>query len=112
MKQPKPSYSTLDLCARAAEMVKQAGFIHHKTSMKTEACYYRWPDRSDLLRIATHSKGGNLMLGKIVSRITFNGCCYDQPGMMKIADQKVESTVAAAIGRYFMVSSRKQDDQA
>ena len=105
MKQPKPSYSTLDLCACAAEMVKQAGFVHHKTSMKTEACYYRWPDRGDLLRIATHAKGGDPAQGKIVSRITFNGGLYEPPGMMKIADQKVESTVASAIGRYFLASA-------
>ncbi len=102
----KPTQNTLDLCDRAATMLRAAGFIFVNVSMKTEACYYRWPDRPHLLRIAAHRlKNPPIGLGPVVSKITFNGTHVDRPGMMKIADPKVDAVVEQAIGRYFLRSA-------
>ena len=114
MKTNKPLQSTLELCDRAAEMIKSAGFILDSVSMKTETCYYRLPDRSQLLRISNHSYRRNRNLGfdNVVAKITFSGCHLDPFGKMKILDSKMESMVAGAIGRYFLNSSpeRKEKD--
>lgn len=108
MSKAKTQQRTLDLCNRAAEMVKDAGFVLHTVSRTTEACYYKWPDREHLLRIAAHSKRSappGIRVEMVVGKITFNGCCHDDPGKMKISDSKVEQMVATAIGYYFMRSA-------
>jgi len=104
----KNNIDTLELCARAGEILKRVGFVHHQTSMTTPAVYYRWPDRQHLLRVAEHSgkktrKNGGLGVGG--SSVTFNGTHLDPPGKMNIREEKIESTISAAIGRYFMKSA-------
>ena len=91
-------------------MLKKVGFVHHQTSMKTEASYYRWPDRPQLIRVATH--GGRqsrnafpMARENVIAKITFRGTHVDPPGMMNISDEKVERVVALAIGQYFLKSS-------
>ncbi len=102
----KPTQDTLDLCERATTMLRAAGFVLSCVSQKTEACYYRWPDRHHLIRIAAHRYRGPVAgLGQVVSKITFNGTHHDPPGLMKISDEKVGTIVEQAIGQYFLRSA-------
>ena len=105
MGKPKQTLTTLECCDRASALLKEAGFVLENQSMRTEACYYRWPDRVDLIRIATHkSKRSMIGLGNVVSRITFNGNRNDQPGEIRICDEAIENRVMWAIGKYFLKS--------
>ena len=102
--------STLELCDRASQLLKKVGFILDYTSMKTEACYYRYPEKWGLIRVAAHKvRAQPVGLGPIVAKITFNVNIHDTPGMMRIADEKFQNTVAVVIGRYFIATSK--DDQ-
>lgn len=101
----KPRQCTLELCQRAAQMLRDAGFEHAYTSMKTEAVYYRLPGYYGLLRVAAHSKDKtNQIHGfePIAARVTFNGGGTQPPGTLLISDEKVETVVAQAIGFYMM----------
>jgi len=105
----KPSYSTLELCDKAATMVKDAGFVLFEASRGSEVCYYRWPDRPQLLRISCHSRK-KMPIGirnDVVAKITFSGNCGDTPGRMRLANGKFEGMVAQAIGRYFLKSKER-----
>lgn len=107
------NYCTLALCQEAGEMLKRAGFVHHQTSMKTEAVYYKWPGRQEKIRVAEHARktsGSNR--NNIVAKITFRGTHMDPPGMMNISDEKFEKVVAMAIGQYFLRSSVDIDIRA
>lgn len=90
----------LEACNLAADMIKAAGFEFRYASFRSEACYYGWPERTTLLRIAAHShdKGVN-GLGKIVSRLTLNS----QSIKFKSPDT-MERIIALAIGHYFLRS--------
>ena len=88
----------LELCAEAAKLLKQSGFVLHWASMKSEACYYRFAERGALLRVSTH-KGGDGPIGiglPVVSNVTF---CDP-----RFRTHHMETTMAAAIGRYMMKS--------
>ena len=101
-------FDTLDLCDRAAVLLKDAGFVHYQTSMKTEACYYRWPDRPHLLRLASHSGGKTRNgLGPVAAKLTFTGNVHSRPGTMRLAHEKFEQMVALAVGQYFIKSARQ-----
>ena len=103
----KPVQDTADLCNRAADMLRGAGFVLHTASRKTEACYYHLPGRNELLRVATHTSNGRTMgLGKVVSKITFGNDASERPGTLRISNEKVESLVAGAIGRYMIQSAK------
>jgi hypothetical protein len=87
----------------AVERLKNAGFVHHYTSMKSEACYYRLPDRNCLIRIAMHSSrppkrmhSGSL---PTVARITFS------EGYSAKSWDTVDGQIFKAVGRYFMYKS-------
>jgi hypothetical protein len=103
---PKPLRCTLELCALAGQMLREAGFVLHTASRKSTATYYRWPGRSDQLRVADHAKDKKPNgLERVVARVTFSGAHAANPGYMRISDDKVEQMVAQAIGRYFMRST-------
>jgi hypothetical protein len=96
-------YDTLELCARAGEILKRVGFVHHQTSLKTEAAYYKWPGRRELLRIAAHSRKKPCFgLDPVAAKITFSGNCLDPPGNIRMANGVFERMLAGAIGRYFL----------
>lgn len=102
MRDVKPVRDTLELCGIATAMLKGAGFVLHCASRRSEACYYKWPGREELLRVAARSKDEVDGLGNVVARITFDGTCLTGPGLMRISDDKIEQVVAAGIGRYFL----------
>lgn len=114
MKQPKTSHNTLALCDRAAAMLRDAGFELRYVSMKTEACYYGLPGRTSLLRVATHGYGGGGNkrgpTTPVAAKLTFNGCQGDQPGHMRLAEQKFETMVASAIGCYMLATAKERPD--
>jgi hypothetical protein len=88
-------------CEYAAERLKAAGFVHHYTSMKSEACYYRYPGRNCLIRIATHagSRAPKSLPAEslpTVARITF-GQTYNPKSW-----DAVDAQICRAVGRYFM----------
>ena len=108
MSRRKNNIDTLKLCAIAGEILTRVGFVHHQTSMLTPAVYDRWPDRTQLIRVAEHSgkktrKNGGL--GSVVANITFNGTHLDPPGTMNIKEEKIEAVIGAAIGKYFLKST-------
>jgi hypothetical protein len=97
----KPSHDTLALADRMAALLKSAGFALRYVSMKSEACYYAWPGRNEVIRIATHRFGKNHgrprdINGQIVvAKITLCGTHLMKPGQI----------VAAAIGQYFLAAA-------
>lgn len=105
----KSVHNTLELCNRAAEIIKGIGFQLRHTSLKTEACYYALPERgNDVLRIAAHSNPGprdyhnNLT---VVAKLTFTGNCHDRPGEIRLAGRKFEDMLARAVGAYMLNTS-------
>lgn len=109
-KPPKPDHCTLELCAKAGEILKEVGFIKTTHSLKSVATYYHWPDRDDVLRVAEHSiKSRTNGLNRVAAKITFgNDQPLSRPGTLRISDEKVIANVAAAIGRYFLNSKPSQ----
>ncbi len=87
-------------CDQAALMLKRAGFVLESVSMKSEACYYRLPDRNELLRIAAHKYGGPRQTKNtdVVSKLTISK-------EMAPNDEKLERMVATAMGYYFLRST-------
>lgn len=84
-------------------MLKGAGFEFHCSSRSTEACYYRWPGKRSLLRVARHRKDKTPQgLNHVAGRITFNGTILTGPEEMRISDDKVRAVVALGIGEYFL----------
>ena len=103
-------FDTLELCNRAGELLKRVGFIHHQTSMKTEAVYYRWPDRPHLIRVAEHGRQRartRTSHGWVVAAVTFRGRHTDRAGTISMGENKVESIIALAIGQYFLRSTEE-----
>lgn len=87
-----------EACIRAAYLLRQVGFVHCYTSMKSEAAYYALPGRIGLLRVAAHSKdNGHGTAGKTVSRLTL-----PKATVQNISDEKFEMLVALAVGQYVM----------
>lgn len=104
-KHDRPIRNTLDLCNEAANILKKAGFAPRLASRKSEACYYGWPGRPHLLRVAEHRRKGREPNDMIVASVTFHGNCHDTPGTTRITEDKLLQTVAEAIGRYMIRSS-------
>lgn len=94
-------------CEYAAERLKAAGFVHHHTSMKSEACYYRYPGKKCLIRIATHGSRAPRTLPTdslpTVARITF-GKTYNPKSW-----DAVDAQIYRAVGRYFMWTSDEEN---
>lgn len=82
-------------------MIKAVGFEFRYASNQTEACYYGWPGKSTILRIAAHKNDRGMVsgVGKVVSRLTLTS----QSTKVKSLGA-METIVALAIGRYFLRS--------
>lgn len=98
----------LEACNVAAFRLKSVGFEFRYSSMKSEACYYGWPDRQELLRIAAHSHDNDVRgLGKVVSRLTLN-----RQSIKFKSPESMEHVIALAIGHYFLKSAAGMAKQA
>lgn len=105
LKLPKPRHDCLELAARAAEMLKAAGFVHVCTSTRSEATYYRIPGRHGVLRIATHpSKGAPYGLPPIYATLTFRGGKRDRD-VLHCDDDRFNTMVCLAVVQYFLRSA-------
>ena len=110
--------SVLEACARAAEILKQAGFEFRHYSRKSEACYYGWPGVAGTIRVAAHKrKKKNHRAGDgaytVISKITVGGAfSMYSGGVLALPDAKLQSLVAHAIGFYFIHAGMAQGDAA
>lgn len=94
-----------EMADRAAEMLKTAGFELRYVSMKSEACYYSWPGRDEVIRIATHRQNGPPRIVnnyKMVAKLTFSGTNLIRRGDTAVREDKLRTMVAVAIGTYFL----------
>ena len=100
----KQRHNTLNLCTHAATLVKMAGFVFDSASMKGEACYYKWPGKDYLLRIAAHRYTGprSKKATKVIAKITFGSECAGYPGYSTISYEKAREMVARGIGQYLL----------
>lgn len=107
-REPKPVVSTLDMVHEAARLMKMAGFILHCPSRKTEACYYKLPGRTSLIRVAAHAKTKSLISRDVVASLTFVGTHLMDTGHMRLRRDQFEKMVHLAVGRY-MIKSAERD---
>ena len=103
-KPAKRSISTLAVCNEAADLLKSAGFELACTSMRSEACYYKWPGRPGVIRIASHKfSGGMVGLDHVLACLTFPPYKFaKEPDHIIVSRDKVRTMVAIAIGRFFL----------
>ena len=103
----------LDACDRAAKLVRKAGFALVCASMKSTACYYSYPNRHGVLRIATHRKGGRNEWSKdgptLVS-VTFPDGGVRKDCHLYMTEEYIENHVANAIGLYLLRSAVKEHE--
>lgn len=89
-------------------LLKSAGFELRFVSRKTEACYFAWPGRNEVLRVAAHKSGGDdYGLNKIVSKITFGqDAPKSRPGTLRISEGAFLDLVRRRIGEYMLASNK------
>jgi hypothetical protein len=96
-----------DACRRAGEIAVAAGFRLRHRSLKSEACYYGFPGRDGLLRVAAHAGKGDLVEGqRVIARLTFvyeSAKAAEKQSLLLTRDQ-LEAQTAAAIGRFMIAS--------
>jgi hypothetical protein len=97
-----------EACRRAGEIVMAAGFQLRHRSLKSEACYYGFPGRQGLLRIAAHAGKAEIIDGQlIIAKLTFTYAspkAAQQQSLLLTRDQ-LEAQTASAIGRFIIASS-------
>lgn len=103
-----------DYCQYAVERVKEIGFEHVYTSMKSEACYYRHAMKPGcLLRIAQHAFGRTEKTkiismvnthGETVANIIFSPDNCKAEGM---SWEAIEARIFNAVGRFFLYRKEK-----
>lgn len=97
-----------EACAIAGEMLRNAGFEHRKTSMRSEAVYYGWPGRHQVIRVARHKAGQSELNGvPVMASVVFNERNFkpDAAGVRSISRGYIIREVGAAIGQYMLASS-------
>lgn len=93
----------LEACALAGEMLRGVGFEHRYTSFVSEAAYYGWPGKFQVIRVACHKAHRTELNGvPVIATITFNEKNFLHG---KIPKQKVIKQISEAIGKYLLVSS-------
>jgi len=101
-----------ELCTIAEEHLLRVGFVLFQVSARGNSKYFKYPGYKCLLRLADHGgRGGRhrkkLGMMPIAARITFNGNEHDVPGTMWIAEGKVTSVIACAIGMYLLKAEKE-----
>lgn len=100
----------LEACDKAAEFIKRAGFNLVWVSMQSTSCYYKFPNRHGVLRIATHRKGGRnewSIDGPTIVSITFPEGSIKKDGYLHLSNEYIENYSANAIGLYLIRSKFK-----
>ena len=97
-----------DAIDEAANLLKKAGFLHHRTSLGRESTYYKFPGRKEVLRLSIHQRNKHhsrtIGLDKIAASLTIN--LNGTRKALRITD--IENRVASAIGYFFLRSSIEQ----
>lgn len=83
----------------AVARLKRAGFELAYASMKSEACYYRFPGRDGVIRVAAHRYGG---AADYAVTLPVFACLTFGRQMRPRSDAALETVVALAVGRYFL----------
>lgn len=99
----KELISTTDVFEQASSLLKLAGFELRNVSMRTEACYFALPCRTELLRVALHKRKRPFPgLTSVVAKLTLTGRGCEPAGFIWMRQDKIETLVANAIGRYML----------
>ena len=99
----------LEACTYAGDLLKLVGFELRYVSMKSEACYYGWPGRHGLIRVAAHrhwkQDSPTAHLGPVIAKITLRTgylkaleTFHSRAYLMTAIRQKIAQT----IGRYLI----------
>jgi len=83
----------------AVSRLKEAGFVHVYSSMKSEACYYALKDRTGVIRVAAHrysTKTDKAITNPVLSCLTFGENCNPN------TEDALDSLIEQAVGRYVM----------
>jgi hypothetical protein len=95
----------LEACRVAGEILKAAGFELRYTSMKSEACYYGWPGRPDVLRVAAHRHGHeDRWQMPVAATLTFNAANFRErkSGIPHLSRTHLMERLATAVGKYML----------
>lgn len=93
----------LEMCAEASGMLRAAGFVLANASRSSEACYYAFPGRVGLLRVAAHGSSGPVHRDSrqpVAARLTFS------PNIRPRSPEGMEKLVALVIGKFFLRTGR------
>lgn len=104
---PQPLCDCLELAHRAAEELKAVGFEHVRTSMRSEATYYRLPGRHGLLRIGCHPHRPKVGMDYVTSALTFRGGRRDRDHI-HCGEERFQNMLWMAVGQYVMRSAEEK----
>ena len=97
----KAGEAALAHCDAAAEHLRRAGFRLVHASMRSEACYYGLPGRDGLLRVAAHRFSGG---ERQRTADPVHACLTFQANGLPQSEEKLETMVALAVGRFVLRS--------
>jgi hypothetical protein len=91
----------LEFCEYAANKLKKAGFVLCYTSMKSEACYYKWPGLDYTIRIAAHQFGRTERRSledtdRVAASITFG------ENFRPKSTEALDTVIEQAVGKFFL----------
>ena len=89
----------LGMVEYAVARLRMCGFEHVYSSRKSEACYYRFANKTSVIRVATHRYNGKNELSvqqPVASCLTFGANCNPQN------QEALDSLIEHAVGRYLL----------
>lgn len=105
----KKHFDTLDLCTHAADVLKKAGFEVAYVSRRSEAVYFKFPERHGLLRVSAHKHSGSRIgQEKVITTLTFTGNHHTGKDTLVCSEGAIETRITCAIGRYMIKSMEPQ----
>lgn len=95
----------LDACDRSAELLRGAGFVFVRASMKSTSCYYALPGYVGTIRVSTHSRKRDKRphsSGPVVAHVTFPRGCKQF-----LTESSVLHTTACGVGHFMLKAKRE-----
>lgn len=110
-----PFLSVIEAIELAASLLKHAGFVLAFPSLKSEACYYTYPGRIGLIRIAAHKHNKthrNYSWGqkKLITKITFRTSKGNRDGITPFNANSLFTHIQVPIGKFFLLSEPEERD--
>lgn len=92
------------LMAQAAGILRAIGFEFNCSSMMTEATYYNWPGRTEVIRIASHGRHKKRTAHRRTGTTTIAYITFPLDKLVRahLIEKFFEERVACGIGKYFM----------